>query len=415
MKKSLVAMVGFGMLAVSAKAALVCATPQEMKVLQSAALQQQLTVAALSCHMSADYNRFVAAYRGQLVQSDQALKAFFAARRRGEDYNAYKTRIANEVSLRSLHDARFCASAQKVFDMALGRGEERRGLAPEPPQLINTGYEGCRPVEDRLITAAVAPRPQARPQTKVAIAKPAPRPAMAAVKPMAQPKPTELRAASLPPQPKPVLPKPVLTAEAQRALALAPHVPVPQQRPQWAAAAPKPTARVATIAASKPIAVAAKSYAPQTETVAPKPAPLAKLASAAPLAAMSAPRTVPVVPPRAAPVEPEPPAWDGPSTDEQSSDTFANEPPQRTAAVARSQWRPRDAYRQNGDDDEQIADDHTPNAYRPGATWVNDDGPAARPAAYAPPRRPSPHTYMVLAPDGHWVVVIGRQPRWVRE
>jgi hypothetical protein len=368
MKKSVVAIVGFGMLAVSAKAALVCATPPEMKVLQSAALQQQLTVAALSCHMNADYNRFVAAYRGQLVQSDQALKAFFAARTRGEDYNAYKTRIANEVSLRSLHDARFCESAQKVFDMALGRGEVRRGLAPEPPQLINTGYEGCRPVEDKLLTAEAAPRPTARPQTKVAIAKPAPRL------------------------------KPVLTAEAQHALALAPHVPVPQQRPQVAAATPKPMTKVAAIAIPKPVSVAvmAKQYVQQTIVAAPKPALLAKLASAAPLAAEPAPRT--------APVEPEQPAWDGPSTDE---------PQQRTATVERPQWRPRDGYWQK--DDEQVADDHTPNAYRPGATWVNDDGPAARPAAYAPPRRLPPHTYMVLAPDGRWVVVIGRQPRWVRE
>ena len=119
-----------------------------MKALQAAALQQQLMVAALTCHDVADYNRFVTSYRGELQKSDQALMDFFLRQEvhKGADgYNAYKTRLANASSLRSLRDPRFCRSAKVAFDVALKRKGSLAELASERPSLIETGYTSCVP------------------------------------------------------------------------------------------------------------------------------------------------------------------------------------------------------------------------------------------------------------------------------
>lgn len=387
MWKSVIAVAVFGLAAMPARAGVVCATPQELKVLQSAALQQQLMVAALSCHMSADYNRFVTAYRTRLVQSDEALKAFFAGRPRGEDYNAYKTRIANRVSLRSARDARFCESAQKVFDMALGRGEERRGLVPEPPQLIDTGYEGCRPVDDnKLIEAEAAPP---RPEKTGVIAAATPKPAPT----------TRVQVAALP--------------SATVALKLAPRPLIAPAPKHLTVIAPGPAA-IALNPAAAPKSVAV--------TAGPKPAPLAKPTVLPPRRARP-PRPDADVP-EAAPSErfadeDTDRLGGGDEVDTQGYDAAppqrpAAESPRRYAAVERPSWRPRAAR----PDDDQVTDDHVPNAYRPGVVWVGDAGPDWRPAAYDPPprgRHPPPHAHRVVGPDGRWMVVIGGQPSWMRD
>lgn len=364
MNRLAIGLVAWGVLAASAEAGLVCATPQEMKVLQSAALQQQLMVAALTCHMSDDYNRFVTAYRSRILQSDRALRAFFAGAPRGEDYNAYKTRIANAVSLRSLHDPRFCESARQVFDLALGRSGERRGLAPEPPQLIDTGYEGCRPVEDRLIEAQAAPHPAPRPAppTRVAAA-----PARVAAAAPARP-----------------------AAPAQRPVAPPTRVAVAMPHP---AAAPRPAAPV------HPAPVAATPPQPVVLPPPPQPAPgTPQLATAAPLVAPH-PALQPIVPSPAEPV--------------------AEESPPRVAAAQRPAWRRNEpvvaANDPPTDEDDQGADARIPNAYRPGSVWVGEARPVAYRGGYYPPmRRHRRAPFMVLGPDGRWIVVIGIQRAWVR-
>jgi hypothetical protein len=393
MKKLVFAFVALGTLSAPAGAGLVCASAPELKVLQSTALQQQLMVAALTCHLREDYNRFVTAYRDGLVQSDAALKAFFASRPRGENYNAYKTRIANAASLRSVHDSRFCDSARKVFDMALGRRLERRGLAPEPPQLVDTGYEGCRAVDDaKLIEARVRP----------VAAVPKPRPAPAAKLAAA---PASLQMV------KPVpAPKPVVTAEAVRALAPRPQFPVKQtaSQPVRVAAAPKP---VPMPVAQKP--AAAKSVV--AAKVAAQP-PLAKIASAAPLPQPVGPRALPVPPPRrsdwGADDPGRPAADEDPSRFEETELATLPAPPrrdaetpQRYAAPARQSWQT-----QAADVDDPYADNPIPNAYRPGAEWVGDGDPDWRPVRYdhAPPRG----AYWVLDPYGRWVLVVPHGPRW---
>lgn len=123
-----------------------CARPQDVTALRTAALQQQLMVAALACHDSAAYNRFVTSYQGELQKSDRALMNFFVrqdAHKGTDDYNAYKTWLANAASLRSLRDPQFCRSAKIAFDVAFNRKGSLEELAAERPPRIEIGYASC--------------------------------------------------------------------------------------------------------------------------------------------------------------------------------------------------------------------------------------------------------------------------------
>jgi hypothetical protein len=100
-----------------------CASPDEAAALKTAVLQQELMVAALQCHESGAYNRFVNTYRPELQSSDATLKTFFV-RRGGEHgeagYDTFKTKAAN---LSALEQARnggaFCTDAHVLFQAAL--------------------------------------------------------------------------------------------------------------------------------------------------------------------------------------------------------------------------------------------------------------------------------------------------------
>ncbi len=100
-----------------------CASPAEAAALKTAVMQQELMVAALQCHETAAYNRFVIAYRPELQESDAALKAFFV-RRGGEHgeagYDTFKTKAANLSALEQARNAgAFCADAHALFQAAL--------------------------------------------------------------------------------------------------------------------------------------------------------------------------------------------------------------------------------------------------------------------------------------------------------
>src|SRR5580698_3403970 len=121
-----------------------CAQPRDMAALRVAALRQHLMVAALACHEAAYFNRFVTSYQGEFQESDHALLKFFEHEGSGEDgYNAYKTHEANESSLLSIHDPRFCASAESAFYVALHQGLPLVQLATEEAPLLHVGYQSC--------------------------------------------------------------------------------------------------------------------------------------------------------------------------------------------------------------------------------------------------------------------------------
>jgi hypothetical protein len=101
-----------------------CASPRDAVALKTAGLQQQLMVAALTCNDISLYNRFVVSYRTQLQRSDSDLESYFRHQGAGAaGYHAFKTHLANQSSLDSLHDPYYCAKAKTAFDDALESGK----------------------------------------------------------------------------------------------------------------------------------------------------------------------------------------------------------------------------------------------------------------------------------------------------
>ncbi len=102
-----------------------CANEADLSALKVAALQQELMVAAFSCHDVARYNDFVLAHQPELIASDANLKAFFTRHdgRHGEaGYHTYKTELANAASLSSLRDDGFCDRTAAEFDASSDSG-----------------------------------------------------------------------------------------------------------------------------------------------------------------------------------------------------------------------------------------------------------------------------------------------------
>ncbi len=128
----------------------VCAGAQDLTALQVASVQQQLMVAGLSCE--ADdvtlYNSFVTVYQRELVSSDEALQAYFTRRAPAtgsEDYNSFKTRLANTYSLSSGGDRpSFCRRAERLFHDALaGRKQSLAAFALSQPMVVDADYTVC--------------------------------------------------------------------------------------------------------------------------------------------------------------------------------------------------------------------------------------------------------------------------------
>ena len=117
----------------TAFAASKCAMPAEVTAIQAAAVQQELMVAALTCNEVPHFNAFQTNFGRELRSEDARLLSMFRrlyGGRRGEsEYHAFKTRLANDSSIRSIHDnPSYCREAQQVFAAALG---------PEKPVLAN--------------------------------------------------------------------------------------------------------------------------------------------------------------------------------------------------------------------------------------------------------------------------------------
>jgi hypothetical protein len=101
-----------------------CTSSAEVTAIQAAAIQQDLMVAALTCSQIDRFNAFQTGYSKELRTSDNTLQRMF---RRlygigGGDaaYHAFKTRLANNASIHSIHDNEgYCHDASVVFDAAL--------------------------------------------------------------------------------------------------------------------------------------------------------------------------------------------------------------------------------------------------------------------------------------------------------
>lgn len=136
-------------------ASLKCAKADEVSSIQAAAIQQELMVAALTCNDVSSFNAFQTGYAKELRSSDGTLQRMFKrlyGMRQGEsEYHAFKTRLANDSSIRSIHgNSDFCREAKQVFEAALG---------PERPSLAAfvSGIEvmDASPISSCQITVAV--------------------------------------------------------------------------------------------------------------------------------------------------------------------------------------------------------------------------------------------------------------------
>lgn len=119
-----------------------CAKPEEVSAIQTAAIQQELMVAALTCNEIDHFNAFQTGYNRELRDSDATLehmfKRLFGDGRGEAQYHAFKTRLANDSSMRSILDnPGYCQEARQVFAAA---------LVPERPGLAN--FVATVPVTD---------------------------------------------------------------------------------------------------------------------------------------------------------------------------------------------------------------------------------------------------------------------------
>lgn len=174
----------------------VCAGAQDLTALQVASVQQELVVAALACQANdVDlYNSFVTVYQPELVASDEALLAYFMRRAPAsgtEDYHAFKTKLANGYSSRSVDDrGRFCGKAEALLHEALaGPKKSLAAFALAQPMVIDASYTICGDtVKGESFASALKEEPKeekpAAPQLALAAAPPpAPEPARAALLP----------------------------------------------------------------------------------------------------------------------------------------------------------------------------------------------------------------------------------------
>jgi len=125
-----------------------CASSREVATLKVAALQQQLMVAALTCHEIGAYNRFVISYRPELQSSDRRMLNLFMERdgsRAGDAaYNAFKTRLANLAALRQNDPgASFCAEAHAAFRAAEENRAPLNEFVETLPLSADLPFEDC--------------------------------------------------------------------------------------------------------------------------------------------------------------------------------------------------------------------------------------------------------------------------------
>ncbi|HWX90873.1 MAG TPA: hypothetical protein VNY75_11235 [Rhizomicrobium sp.] len=153
-----------------------CASPVDAAALKTAVLQQELMVAALQCHETGAYNRFVMTYRPELQSSDATLKAFFV-RRGGEHgeagYDAFKTKAANLSALEQARDTpAFCADAHALFRAALSNQGSLMSFVDARSADIGNICVESRPALPALARAEIKPE-KAPALIRVAEARPA--------------------------------------------------------------------------------------------------------------------------------------------------------------------------------------------------------------------------------------------------
>jgi len=121
-----------------------CTSAGDALALKTAAVQQELMVAAFTCGDTDGYNRFVTAYQRDLQDSDAALLAYFQRTGSTADYHSYKTSLANDFSLMSVRNDRFCNAANAAFDEALDPSHPALArIVQDQPVTVNEDGGSC--------------------------------------------------------------------------------------------------------------------------------------------------------------------------------------------------------------------------------------------------------------------------------
>lgn len=159
------ALISASLLGTTAVQAAPCTTSGEWAALRSAAVQQELMVAGLTCQAIGSYNRFVIAYRGELQASDADLKAYFIKRQgaRGEAaYDTFKTKLANLSSLSEISNTSgFCASMRMAFNQ-VGRSNLAEFVADQRLLIALPDQQFCAGDPARPVLAAAEPAARER-------------------------------------------------------------------------------------------------------------------------------------------------------------------------------------------------------------------------------------------------------------
>jgi hypothetical protein len=147
-----------------------CARPDEVTAIQVASIQQELMVAALTCSEVSNFNAFQTGYGPELRASDTRLQRMFQRLygfRQGEgEYHAFKTRLANNSSMRSIrNNPDFCKEARQVFAAALVADKPALAVFVSGVQVYDNGpVDSCEiRVATGLAGARTAPNVVPRP------------------------------------------------------------------------------------------------------------------------------------------------------------------------------------------------------------------------------------------------------------
>src|SRR5258708_15588521 len=100
-----------------------CASSTEVTAIAATSIQQELMVAALTCNQVPNFNAFQTSFGPELRASDRSLLRMFQrlyGARGSAEYHGFKTRLANDSEIRSIHgNSDFCTAASLVFSAAL--------------------------------------------------------------------------------------------------------------------------------------------------------------------------------------------------------------------------------------------------------------------------------------------------------
>lgn len=154
-------LIWLGAAGTAAQAAAPCTTAQEWAALRAAAVAQQLMVAGLTCQSVDAYNRFVTAYRPDLMRSDADLKSYFLRRegKRGEAaYDTFKTKLANLSALSQLaNPVGFCAAMRTAFDLAAYQNQGLDRFVADQRLLIALPGQNLCPAAAPVLEARAEP------------------------------------------------------------------------------------------------------------------------------------------------------------------------------------------------------------------------------------------------------------------